>query len=80
MCPCPRRWGVAGDELHSFFISVLDGGKWSNSRLISFNAENESRYPLTKRVGFKSRLHAFEKGKNPLPLPRFEPQIIHPVA
>lgn len=53
----------ADDELHLFFISVLDGGQRSNSCPIGFITENESRYPVTTRVGFKARLYDLGKGK-----------------
>lgn len=70
--------GGADDEIHSFFISVLDGRKRLNSCPIGFTTETESRYPLTKRVGFKAHLYDLGKGKFLYPCPDSNPKSFIP--
>jgi len=52
-----------------------DGEEWLTSRPGRFTPGNETRYPVSLRLGGRRY-----EDKNPKPLPAFEPRIAHHVA
>ena len=69
---CPPHKKVGGVEvlLHSFLISVLVGGKWSNSRLRRFTTtttppfyEIEPHYSLNRKMGRPPQLESEQFGE-----------------
>ena len=72
-----RHLGGAEVKLHSLLTLAIDGEEWSASLLGCLTTWKEPRNPLNRRLGGpQSRSGLLEK----TPLPRFESNIVQPVA
>jgi len=68
-------------HLHLFFISALDGGKYSISRTGPFCFGKEPQFPSDRSLSRLQNLSEyFEEEKNLLPIPGFECWTVQPKA
>jgi len=70
----------SGGTAPLILTSALDGGEWSTSRPGRFSPGKELQYQLYRRLArSQNQEESLGEEKNLLPVPGFEPRILHPV-